>query len=245
MKRNTTPGFTLIEMAIVIAIIALVAGGIILAKSLLAEARHRAIIKELNIYQNAVGLFKNKYDVLPGDMTNPSKYWPYDVSHPNGFSTSDGGGNGNGIIVWKSEGPYAWKQMYLTGLVHGRMSMTTTMTDCNPGTGPVGCIAVPGDNIPASNAIPSAGWTIGVCSRTQRNVLFFGKQGNSGHKLAINGVLSPLATKSIDMKIDDGLPEKGSMRATDSNSGDCLLVNDTYDISSTSLGCGFYVAIGF
>ena len=56
-------GFTLIELSIVLVIIGLVAGGIIVGRSVLDNAEMRTITTELNIYTTAYKEFVEKYDI--------------------------------------------------------------------------------------------------------------------------------------------------------------------------------------
>ena len=50
-------GFTLIEMAFVLAIIALVAGGILVGRSLVRDAELRTIITDVDRYKKSIDLF--------------------------------------------------------------------------------------------------------------------------------------------------------------------------------------------
>lgn len=95
-------GFTLVEVAIVIAIIALIAGGIVLAKSLITNSELQSIITDVNRFKTAVNGFREKYHFLPGDLPNATTFWGEDAPCPGGSTanylprveTCDGDGDG-------------------------------------------------------------------------------------------------------------------------------------------------------
>src|SRR5438128_2459671 len=85
-------GFTLIEIAVVLVIIGLVAGSIVGAHSMIRSAQMRNVLVELDNYTKAIGEFQDRYKQLPGDMPYASSYWPGVVD-----------GNGTGRIDNPSE----------------------------------------------------------------------------------------------------------------------------------------------
>ena len=62
------PGFTLIELSIVLIIIGLITGGILVGRDLVHAAEIRATISQEQRYNTAVNTFKLQYGYLPGDM---------------------------------------------------------------------------------------------------------------------------------------------------------------------------------
>ncbi len=75
MRIRKHSGFTLLEMSIVLVIIALVAGGIFVGKGMIANAQLRAAISEYDRYLKAMVEFRDKYNAIPGDMTNAIAMW--------------------------------------------------------------------------------------------------------------------------------------------------------------------------
>ena len=62
-------GFTLVELAIVMAIIGLLVGGVLKGQQLLANAKVTAQIKQFNQVESASLGFRDKYNYLPGGNT--------------------------------------------------------------------------------------------------------------------------------------------------------------------------------
>lgn len=88
--RAVMRGFTLIELAIAIAVIAVLTVGVLKGQALIDSARVQDATKKAQDLIDAIDTFKSKYRLLPGDIPNPAV--------PNLSATCSAGGNGNGII---------------------------------------------------------------------------------------------------------------------------------------------------
>lgn len=85
-------GFTLVELAIVIVIVALLLVGILKGQSLIGQAKSKDVIAIVDDLRNATTMFKQRYKYLPGD-------WPYTPAEiPNVISGTTVGTNGDGSI---------------------------------------------------------------------------------------------------------------------------------------------------
>lgn len=84
--KNSTKGFTLIELSIVLVIIALITGGVLVGNDLLKMAQARGVMSQMERYETAIRTFQLKYNCLPGDCLNASTF---------GLGTS---GNGDKLI---------------------------------------------------------------------------------------------------------------------------------------------------
>ena len=62
--------FTLIELAIVLIILGLLAGGVLYGQNLIKAAELRAVASESEKFQAALMTFRGKYFYYPGDMPN-------------------------------------------------------------------------------------------------------------------------------------------------------------------------------
>ncbi|KKB96539.1 hypothetical protein SZ25_00353 [Candidatus Arcanobacter lacustris] len=89
MQNSSTKncGFTLIELSIVMVIIGLIIGGILTGQALIHGAGVRATISQLKQYSTATNLFNMKYNAVPGDFNQATKYIV-------GYTGSNGDGNG-------------------------------------------------------------------------------------------------------------------------------------------------------
>ena len=71
-KTTNGPGFTLVELSIVLVIIGLIIGGVLVGRDLITAATVRAQIAQIEKYQTAVNTFRGKYGYLPGDIPDPA-----------------------------------------------------------------------------------------------------------------------------------------------------------------------------
>ncbi len=92
---NTAPrtlrGFTLIELAMVLVIVGLVIGGILVGREMIRSATISQVARNYNLYATAYITFKDKYNCIPGDCGNATKFglgsngdsdgkiWPYET----------------------------------------------------------------------------------------------------------------------------------------------------------------------
>lgn len=126
---NRQKGFTLVELSIVLIIIGLIISGVLTGKSLIYQARVRAVISDFNELDTAWNLFYIKYDGIPGDLADAHLFWPGCNS---GAANSDCSGNGDGWVdaaganspftVNNLENVRAWQHYTLAGLIAGEYS---------------------------------------------------------------------------------------------------------------------------
>lgn len=235
-------GFTLIELAVVLVIIGLLAGGILVGRDLINAGDVRSQISQIEKYQRAVNTFKVKYQSLPGDLdaATASQF---------GFVARGqyaGQGDGNGVIegvqansagqnygycMTQGETVTFWVDLSYAKLIEGEYTL-----------GAPDSIAYPGQNFWPSSAtyihtyLPrakinetayvyawSGGWNAGSMSlRDGKN--YFGVSTLTRITWS-NGAMysSPAITvyqaNSIDSKMDDGLPMSGKVLALASDAG--------------------------
>lgn len=212
-------GFTLLELAIVLAIVGLIVGGIFSGQSLIRSAELNNVISEFRKYQTAMTQFRDKYSALPGDMSNATNYWT---------ALSGSAGNGDGMIqntgtATSNEVSLFWLELSQSALIEGTYSSFTNAT------------ATAGTNVPKSK-LRAGGWnvaylgTVGFDSNASANTgaispsttTFY--EGTYEHVLIISGGTTPLSNaatnsgvfdaveaQSIDAKLDDGFPSTGDI----------------------------------
>ena len=74
MSAPSRHGFTLIELSLVVVIIGLIVGGVLVGRDLINAAAIRSQISQLEGFDMAVSVFKQKYGALPGDIRNPQDF---------------------------------------------------------------------------------------------------------------------------------------------------------------------------
>ena len=88
-------GFTLVEIAIVLVVIGLVAGGVLLGRSLIRSSEIQGTIREMSSLTAAYRMFEQRYNCIPGDCTDATSIFGAAVLNGNGNklvqSTSSGG----------------------------------------------------------------------------------------------------------------------------------------------------------
>ncbi|MEZ5691638.1 MAG: prepilin-type N-terminal cleavage/methylation domain-containing protein [Rickettsiales bacterium] len=239
-------GFSLIELAIVIVIIALLISGIIASQSLIKSAEIKEVISEYDRYIKSIKEFQDKYNALPGDMSNAETIWGSDASCPNTTenttpktATCNGDGNGrigssatDGTLSVQTEWFRAWQQLANSGFIEGRFTgVKESATDGDAGIG---------INVPKSKLSIGAGWTIYYYLLTTTDTNLWGD--NYGHVMAFGGdttsvtnlpVISANDALLIDQKIDDGTPGGGTIRARRTASEANCTANDTSQSAAT------------
>jgi prepilin-type N-terminal cleavage/methylation domain-containing protein len=241
-----TAGFTLLEMSLVLAVVALIIGGIVAGQSLIRSAQLRSAVSEYDIYVKGIKEFQDKYQALPGDMSNATSIW--------GASTANGDGSGTigscttpGAPANTAEEWYlAWQHLALAGLVPG--NFTGTSTD--------GTTAVIGSNVPASK-LSGAGWTINYyLNPSSTGVGLWPDQ--YGHVLNLGSykagdytrgpILTPIEASNLDSKLDDGMPGTGKVRAWRTNVlglGNCTTADSSQTAQTYTANSGQQCALVF
>jgi prepilin-type N-terminal cleavage/methylation domain-containing protein len=247
---NPTHGFTLVELAIVMTIIALAIGGVIAGRSMLRQSQVNSVMTDANKYITAVQLFQTKYNALPGDMANAVSYWgaaggdssdnytdTCEAAAVAAFTPPTCNGDGSGKMSRSGEATRAWQHLANAEVIHGTF---TGMGGIEYGVGYLPASRVDGGYFRFYNygtRISSAGYFDGVYN----------------HTLIFTGGYSPPLTgseaQSLDNKYDDGTPGLGSLRTYTSDIGTCVTTSDpataTYDISTNDLVCALLIITGF
>jgi prepilin-type N-terminal cleavage/methylation domain-containing protein len=229
-KQKNNSAFTILELSITIAIIALIAGAALTSLSLLENAKMRRILTEKENYELAISGFCTRYQALPGDYSKATNEW--------GSATVNG--DDNGQINFLSSSVYesyrAWQHMTLAQMVNG--VFTGTQTTSAP---------ILNKEIPES-IIPQAGFLLdyNLFGFSNLNILILGKPlATTISPVLVGGAISPKQAQIIDGKGDDGIPNSGKIHGRDGNgvtSGNCYnSANNIYNLSNENKDC----TIGF
>ena len=232
MVDNSRCGFSLLELAIVLIIIALIIGGGLTARSMIRAAQVNSVVSDFTRYTQAITNFQDKYHALPGDMRGAEAIWGTDTVYgcpgiptnpppPAHIATCDGDGNGkiayssssSGWDITSPEVARAWQQLANAGFIQGAYNGVSGM-----GGGNI-FVSLPGVNVPASQ-VPGAGYTLWYIDN--QTITTSDWQG-VGHIFMFGGVGPNLYTNKpalttseaygIDSKIDDGVPSTGYVKS--------------------------------
>lgn len=103
--KKTLPGFSLIEMAIVISILGLLLTGVFKGKQLYDNAKLNALIGQIQDIQLSIHQFEQNYGALPGDFAKASEQIKDDLIN----------GNGDGKVE-SSESKNVWPHLFAAKL---------------------------------------------------------------------------------------------------------------------------------
>lgn len=190
-------GFTLVELALVLTIIGLLAGGVLKAQEMIANARVTSTIAQIQAYQKGVGIFYDSYFALPGDFNAARACLPNcsdDTDCYNGDGNKSVGTEGKAwdsvTATINSENTQVWRHLALADLLQG-VALTGTQIGF-------------GQSHPASRL--AGGFHVRLADDSPNLpdglvlVLRASAQGNWQGGLAI----APKDAAKIDRKVDDG-----------------------------------------
>ena len=188
--RSKQSGFTLIEIAIVLVIIGLLLGGVLKGQELINSAKIKNVANDLNGISAAVYGYQDRYKTFPGDDNGASVRWTTPTAAKNGDK--------NGVVAGEfCEDPVAglaaaapagetvkfWQHLRFAGFIGG-----DTASGEQPQNALGGIVGVQtGSGVAATPDIGS----LVVCTSN------------------LNGKIA----EAIDRQFDDGLPDKGTLRA--------------------------------
>ncbi|MDB2414351.1 prepilin-type N-terminal cleavage/methylation domain-containing protein [Rickettsiales bacterium] len=231
-------GFTLVELSIVIVLIGMIIAGIVAGQDLVKQAKLKSIINEINKYETAINTFTLKYDAVPGDMPNAYNYWGANCD----ASADNCNGNYDGFVFWVAtagqtsnlEDLRAWQHLSLSGFISGSYIGVHQSSDFIGVTVPKapidgGCVSyLETGNISSPTATGRF--------KMPRNGLYLGRASiNSDWVGRICGqpLFLPTQAYSIDIKMDDALPNNGKMQVRTVETTGCVGANNAADISSS------------
>lgn len=209
-------------------IIGLIVGGVLMGRDLIRASELQSIASDYQKYKTVIQTFRVKYNALPGDFSEATVFWPasgscgHQTVQPSGQTCN---GNGDYKLNAGAEGYRFWQHLALAGLIQGEYAGAS-------GPDQVYWHVVPGWNTPVSK-VDNAAWN--ALSVYYDNAAFgysaiggdiaagtFAYGINQIHLATVTGttynngsIMTPQEQWQLDLKIDDGKPGTGKMRAND------------------------------
>lgn len=211
---NRKRGYTLVEMSIVLVIIGLVVGGVMVGNDLVNASRIRSTISQKESFDGAVHAFKNKFNGLPGDLSNYAMF--SGLLTTTGLTGQADFGDGDGLIGsrilsnYYGERMLFWRHLTEAGYIEANTSLATI---ADPWTA-VKAFSGAG-YVPSSKFGRDASWLINGNPNSRQNYYTLVKimALNLGGAFATFGahVITPSEAFQIDTKMDDGFPASGKV----------------------------------
>ncbi|HEX4844037.1 MAG TPA: prepilin-type N-terminal cleavage/methylation domain-containing protein [Limnobacter sp.] len=119
MTNKSQSGFSLLELAIALAVLAILTGGVLKGRELLNSARVQSTITDLSALETAFAAFQSRYAALPGDFIAVQAAGLGNLA-----------GNGNGLIEGDEE-CQVFQHLQAAGFIQGSFRAETENTlDC-------------------------------------------------------------------------------------------------------------------
>lgn len=218
MKNN---GFTLVELAFGLVIIASIIAGIVAGKSLIESSNTSRVVSDMSSYTQAIHAFELEYGGKPGDLINAYDYFGGDCGTDASISWGDWdgcNGDGDGVIDYPEQ-----------AMVFSHLSRAKIIPGDYPGRIEEAEVpATPGVHYPSApfeNTIyiyrDITGYSGTMFSRGLVGLTIelgiprddVGGRFNTDEAESLTGSIM----KRIDDKMDDGLPSTGDVMATNEN----------------------------
>lgn len=216
-------GYSLVEMAVVLAIIGIISGGVLTARAVMRGSEIRSLIVQMDQVSTATTAYREKYTAFPGDHATAFNYFGTNCAATAGACNGDG----TGLIDdnWVKEYWTVWKHLELAGLLKfveiegpGRMASKLPKTVL---------------------FLYEDGYYWAGPNKNALVLTMFGGRSGSWTE----GGLSPEQAFHVDGKIDDARPASGLVRGingyvdtTGLMLGTCATGND-YAFTQTDQSC--------
>lgn len=234
MLYNKSKGFSLIELSVVVIIISLLAASVMGGAKLVKSAKISAVIKEIAEIKTAIDAFEIKYAALPGDFAGSSALWSPDCV----------GDDGDGNKKLTSFDAHAIGHLYYADLLP-RLPVDNDTS-----------VTISGDICTNGQFYPSAVMKIAYRLHGLTDVLTltsaFGTTDlyrsfivtdGIGSDFLIDATHSALSTNNahnIDLKMDDGIPDKGQVASNQVSPASGCLSGSTYNLTTEGKVCTMF-----
>ena len=209
--QSREPGFTLVEIAIVLVIVGLILGGVFQGQALVDSARVRAMNSEIDGIRTAMVSFQERYSSMPGDFAKA----------PLQIDSAAIAGNGNGRIDDSAERAGVWQQLSLAGFISGSYdgSQATAGSSNDVDCGPSTCPQNPFSGYYKVSYSAQAADAVGLAQE-----IFTGSQ------------IPASILAQLDARLDDGVANTGRFRVHQAFLASCTR-NGDWDLLNNNSNC--------
>jgi len=241
-KMVSNRGFTLAELAIVVAITGLLIGGVLKGQEMINNAQITTTITQVESYRFAHKTFRDRYKAMPGDMLRARERLPNCSA-----STYCYNGNGDGTLGTVTTNYSRNDQSKLTSMPAVETSMYwkhLALADLISGVNATSNVTQPawGQTHPAAKT--GGGFHVLTANETGDNqasgdyyILRKPVTGDPHPTQPGITALTPGQAAQIDRKIDDGNARQGSIRADDAAGWCSNATTGVYNERGTNRDC--------
>ena len=230
--KHKQSGFTLIEIAIVLVIIGLLLGGVLKGQELINSAKVKNLASDFRNIPLYIYGYQDKFRALPGDDASAIAHLGATICvAPCQNSTTSNGviGGSTATDVWTStvvtdETQQFWIHARLAGLAPGPTSGATDYRPTNSADGRIGIQSnIQSGNGAFTTIIQNAAGTASLMTGT--------------YIICSTNVLGKFV-KQLDITMDDGNTDTGSMRVADAATGKSMATANIVDGTSYTICMG-------
>jgi prepilin-type N-terminal cleavage/methylation domain-containing protein len=202
--------FSLMEIAVVLVVISLLAAAIVIGRDMVDNAETAALAADIEKYRTATNQFAERYEYMPGDYPKATTSFS-GAGVANGDSDGRIGDESMYPPGTRTEPVQFWKHLSEAGLIEGSFSGALDASGrVNPGEN-IPVTKIEGVSFTALFMRPQPAGTIDYFPSEFGNMFVIGKrEGFAGYVTDWAG-LTPEQAFMIDSKVDDGKPAFGNV----------------------------------
>lgn len=244
-NKKFSKAFSLVELAIVILVLGILALAVAGGNSLVNQAKVRKVVNEFNTLVAAYRTFESTYDSVAGDMIDAYDFFGTDCTAEssdsalcNGDGDSKVEGIGGGAASNDIEYLRFFQHLKLANILEGQytgLGATSAGAACSTADEVLSsdCLRARNVNVPKT-AISTRGFYVVSYDDTTHNsnLITLGDNDTNFDALNSSTLITALNGKSIDLKLDDGLADTGRVRSGGTDCGTA-----SYDPTSDAENC--------